>query len=154
MILQRVGHPIFKKRTWCLVSFSQKLCCGAENDLRPPHGSAWVDEPPPPDLLCNQAHASSPSWSGFCSSLLHTPPPRGRFLAIRIHLLSSPVNFCACPLPQAFSILCSPPRSASGCLSLSFPLFSSHSISVSQFLILRFSQTRSQQPHWGEAVLL
>lgn len=51
--------------------------CVTENDPRPPHRlfpdrSVWEDGSPPPGSLCSEAHASSPSCTGFCSSLLYT----------------------------------------------------------------------------------
>lgn len=90
----------------------------------------------------------------FCSCLLYAPPPPlGYFLAIRIQLLSLPVisvpaffpgHFVySCFLSSAFSSLLIPP-----------PTLTHSPISVSQFLILTFSQTRSQQPHWEETDLI
>lgn len=98
-------------------------------------------------------------WSTRKFTLLHWllflpplyPPPLGYFLAIRIHLLSLPVISVPARSLRHFVyfVLLLWLLSLSFWVSLSLSL-----ISVSQFLILRFSQTRSQQPHWGETILL
>lgn len=135
----QIALAVALRITWGLTEFSGQV--SVEDDSHPPVS------------LCYEAHARSPSCSCFCSSLLLCPPPPlGYFLAIRIHLLSLPVIsvptrslrhfvYFVLLLFTAFSEILG--------LSLSLSL-----VSVSQFLILRFSQTRSQQPHWGETILL
>lgn len=134
--------------------------CGTENDPRPPHRLSRTGQCERTALLrpahCALKHTQvrppalafvPPSFIPFSSGIFPRHPDSSFILAS---------NFCACPLPQALCILRSSPLTA---FSLSFwvslSLSLSHSlISVSQFLILRLSQTRSQQPHWGETILL
>lgn len=128
--------------------------CGTENDPRLPHRLSWTRQHERTTLFHparfawkhTQVHPPALAFVPACfipsSSGIFPRHPDSSFI------LAS--NFCACLLPRAFCILCSPPPTAfSELLILSLSL-----ISVSQFLILRFSQTRSQQPHWGETDLL
>lgn len=126
-------------------------CCGTKNDLRPPPWTGQRQRMTP----LRSAHCAAKHTQVHPPALAFVPPsfiPSSSGIFPR-HPDSSFIlasNFCACPLPQAFCILCSSPLTAfSELLGLSLSL-----ISVSQFLILRFSQTRSQQPHWGETILL
>lgn len=126
--------------------------CGTENDPRPPRRLSWTRQrewttlfhPARSAWKHTQVHPPALAFVPACfipsSSGIFPRHPDSSFI------LAS--NFCACLLPRAVCILCSPPA-FSELLILSLSL-----ISVSQFLILRFSQTRSQQPHWGETDLL
>lgn len=131
--------------------------CATENDPRPPRfrrtgrherlivlGSTRKLHPPAPAFVPPSFIPSSSSSAG-----IFPRHPDSSFI------LAS--NFCACSLPQAFCILCSPPLTAfslSFWVSLALSLSRSHSSLYPSFLSLRLSQTRSQQPHWGETILL
>lgn len=89
---------------------------GSQNNLRPPHGLFWTGQ-------CERTPLLHPTHCALKHTQVH--PPALAFVPAAFMPSSSGIfprhpdssfilasNFCACPLPQAFCILCSSPLTA------------------------------------------
>ena len=128
-----------------------------ENDLRPPQRLLWTGQRESRTLL-QLAHCALKHTKAHPPALAFVPPSfiassSGIFPRHPDHLLFLPVISVPASSPRhsVYFVLLLWLQAFCGLLGLFLSL---SLISISQFLILDFSQSRSQQPHRGETILL